>query len=119
MRSTTEAIQRDLISPQGFVYRYKGFDDGLQGSEGTFTICTFWLVSNLISLGEISEARALFEKLRGYSNDLNLFSEEINEATGEMLGNFPQAFSHLAFIDNAVALDQAGSPGKEGKEPPT
>jgi GH15 family glucan-1,4-alpha-glucosidase len=107
MRSTIEAIQRDLMSPQGFVYRYKGFDDGLEGGEGTFTICTFWLVNNLIALGELEQAREMFETLLGYANDLGLLSEEINPETGEMLGNFPQAFSHLALIDNATALSQA------------
>ena len=107
MKSTIEAIQSELTSPQGFVYRYKGFDDGLEGGEGTFTICTFWLVSNLIKLGELDQARQLFETLAGFANDLGLFSEEIDSDTGEMLGNFPQAFSHLAFIDNAVALDRA------------
>jgi GH15 family glucan-1,4-alpha-glucosidase len=107
MSSTIDAIRQDLMSPQGFVYRYKGFDDGLAGSEGTFTICTFWLISNLIALGELGEARAMFETLRGYANDLGLFSEEINEDSGEMLGNFPQAFSHLAFIDVAVELARA------------
>ena len=107
MRATIEAIQSELTSPQGFVYRYKGFDDGLEGGEGTFSICTFWLVSNLIQLGELGQARRLFERLAGFANDLGLFSEEIDSNTGEMLGNFPQAFSHLAFIDNAVALDRA------------
>ncbi len=107
MRSTIEAIQRELTSPQGFVYRYKGFDDGLEGGEGTFTICSFWLVSNLIKLGKLDEARKLFERLGAFANDLGLFSEEIDPDTGDMLGNFPQAFSHLAFIDNAVALDRA------------
>jgi len=107
MRSTIEAIQRELTSPQGFVYRYKGFNDGLSGGEGTFTICSFWLVSNLIRLGEIDQAKQLFESLRSYANDLGLFSEEIDCETGEMLGNFPQAFSHLAFINNAVELSRA------------
>jgi GH15 family glucan-1,4-alpha-glucosidase len=107
MRSTIEAIQSELTSPQGFVYRYKGFDDGLEGGEGTFTICTFWLVSNLIRMGEIDQARRLFETMAAFANDLGLLSEEIDPDTGEMLGNFPQAFSHLAFIDNAVALDRA------------
>jgi GH15 family glucan-1,4-alpha-glucosidase len=111
MHSTIDAIRRDLTSPQGFVYRYKGFDDGLEGDEGAFTICTFWLVRNLIALGEIREAQTLFETLRGYANDLGLLSEEINADTGEMLGNFPQAFSHLAFIDNAVALSRASTNG--------
>ena len=108
MRSTIEAIERELTSPQGHVYRYRGFDDGLGGHEGTFTICTFWLADNLIALGEVGRARALFEKLRGCSNDLGLFSEEVDAETGEMLGNFPQAFSHMAFINTAVQLDRAG-----------
>jgi GH15 family glucan-1,4-alpha-glucosidase len=109
MRSTIEMTQQDLVSPQGFVYRYstKDFDDGLQGEEGTFSICTLWLISNLIALGEVREARVLFETVRAYANDLGLFSEEINSESGEMLGNFPQAFSHLAFIEAAVELSQA------------
>lgn len=107
MRSTIDAIKRDLTSPQGFVYRYKGFDDGLEGGEGTFTICTYWLVANLIELKELDEARELFEKLLGFANDLGLLSEEIDSETGEMLGNFPQAFSHLALIENAVSLERA------------
>jgi GH15 family glucan-1,4-alpha-glucosidase len=119
MRSTIEAIERDLTSPAGLVYRYKGFDDGLSGGEGTFTICSFWLVENLIALGEISRARSLFEKLRGYANDLGLFSEEIDTETGEMLGNFPQAFSHLAFIQSAVLLNQAEKEARAAESRPS
>lgn len=107
MRSTIEAIERELTSPQGFVYRYKDFNDGLAGGEGAFMICTFWLADNLIALGELERARDLFEKLRGSANDLGLFSEEIDPATGEMLGNFPQSFSHLGFINTAVQLHEA------------
>ena len=107
MRATIEATESELTSPHGFVYRYRGMDDGLEGKEGTFTICTFWLADNFIALGELQKARALFEKLRGYSNDLGLFSEEIDTDTGAMLGNFPQAFSHLAFINTAVLLHKA------------
>jgi GH15 family glucan-1,4-alpha-glucosidase len=107
MRSTIEAIERELTSPQGFVYRYKGLDDGLAGNEGTFNICTFWLADNLIALGQIDRARELFDRLRGCSNDLGLFSEEMDARTGEMLGNFPQAFTHLAFINTAVQLQRA------------
>jgi GH15 family glucan-1,4-alpha-glucosidase len=113
MQSTIEAIRRDLVSPEGFVYRYKGFDDGLEGGEGSFTICTFWLVNNLIALGEIDQAKEIFEMLLAYANDLGLLSEEINTETGEMLGNFPQAFSHLALIDCATALARAGSSAEE------
>jgi len=107
MRSTIQAIERELTSPQGLVYRYKGFDDGLPGDEGTFTICTFWLADDLIALGKLGRARALFETLRGYANDLGLFSEEIDAETGELLGNFPQAFAHLGLINTAVQLQNA------------
>ena len=107
MRSTIRAIQSDLTSPQGFVYRYSEFDDGLGGTEGSFTICTFWLADNLIMLGELEEARKLFDSAMGCANDLGLLSEEFDATTGIMLGNFPQAFSHMAVINTAVQLQQA------------
>ena len=107
MRSTIQAIERELMSPQGHVYRYKGLDDGLGGDEGTFTICTFWLADDLLALGEIGRARVLIDRLRGCGNDLGLLSEEIHGETGEMLGNFPQAFSHMALINTAVQLQKA------------
>lgn len=107
MKSTIEAIERDLTSPEGLVYRYRGFDDGLAGGEGTFIICSFWMVQCLVKLGETARARSLFERLRGYANDLGLFSEEYDTQSNEMLGNFPQAFSHLAFIQSALALHAA------------
>ena len=109
MRSTIRAIQSDLTSPEGFVYRYTDFDDGLGGTEGSFTICTFWLADNLIMLGEMEEARKLFDLAMGCANDLGLLSEEFDTATGTMLGNFPQAFSHLAMINTAVQLQQAAT----------
>ena len=115
MRSTIEAIERELTSPKGFLYRYKGFDDGLAGTEGTFNICSFWLADNLIALGEVERARALFEKLRGCDNDLGLFSEEVDAQTGAMLGNFPQAFTHLAFINTAVQLNNAEAKKKSAR----
>ena len=107
MTSTIEAVQRELTSPQGYVYRYRDYDDGLGGTEGTFTICTLWLADNLIALGRLDEARHLYEKCLGCRNDLGLLSEEIDPETEEMLGNFPQAFSHLALINTAVQLQQA------------
>ena len=106
MRSTIAAIERHLTSPEGLVYRYRGFEDGLDGQEGTFIICSFWLVQNLALAGDMDKARALLGTLRGYANDLGLFSEEFDTRTGEMLGNFPQAFSHLAFVNSAVLLDR-------------
>ena len=109
MRSTIAAIERELASPQGHLYRYRDYDDGLGGEEGTFTTCTFWLADDLILLGEVDRARALFESLRGCANDLGLMSEEIDPETGQMLGNFPQAFSHMALINTAVQLGRAKS----------
>ena len=118
MRSTIEAIKRELTSPQGFVYRYSGFDDGVAGDEGTFAICTFWLADNLIALGELEQARDLFDKLRACANDLGLFSEETDPETEEMLGNFPQAFSHLALISTAVQLGEAEARAGTGQSGP-
>ncbi|MCH7624959.1 MAG: glycoside hydrolase family 15 protein, partial [Chloroflexi bacterium] len=111
MLGTIRATERELTSELGFVYRYRGFDDGLAGDEGTFNICTFWLCDNLIMLGELEKAEALFLKLLGHANDLGLMSEELDAVTGKMLGNFPQAFSHLAIINTAVQLKRA----KDGK----
>ena len=107
MRATIKAIESELTSPQGFVYRYKAFDDGLGGEEGAFTICTYWLADDLILLGEVDKARALFERVGACANDLGLLSEEIDPHTGDMLGNFPQAFSHMALINTAVQLNRA------------
>ena len=113
MRATIEAIEKELTSPEGFVYRYKDYDDGLTGDEGTFSICTYWLADNLIALGQLERARALFEKLRAHGNDLGLHSEEIEGETGAMLGNFPQAFTHLGLINTAVQLHQAEMSNKQ------
>jgi len=112
MRSTIEAIARDLTE-DGLVLRYRAAEglnaDGLQGEEGTFVICTFWLVSALAQAGEVERAEALFDQLAGYANDLGLLAEEIDTATGEQLGNFPQAYSHIGLITTAWAIDQARS----------
>lgn len=110
VRSTIEAIARDLTH-DGLVLRYRtdqGLNaDGLSGHEGTFVICSFWLVSALARAGEIERAEALFERLAGYANDLGLLAEEIDPASGELLGNFPQAFSHIGLITAAWEIDQA------------
>ena len=82
-------------------YRVQETDDGLAGEEGTFTICSFWLVSALSEIGEVERARGLCEKLLSYASPLQLYAEEIDPKTGRHLGNFPQAFTHLAQI-NAV-----------------
>lgn len=110
MRSTIEAIARDLTE-DGFVLRYRnsaGLNaDGLTGEEGTFVICSFWLVSCLAQAGEIDRSEALFDRLAGYANDLGLIAEEIDAESGELLGNFPQAFSHIGLIVAAHQIDQA------------
>ena len=87
-------------------YRYDpaASPDGLAGDEGTFSLCTFWYVEALARVGRLDDARLTFEKMFTYANHLGLFSEEIG-STGEQLGNFPQAFSHLALITAAVNLD--------------
>lgn len=110
MRSTIEAIARDLTE-EGLVLRYRAEEglnaDGLSGEEGTFVICSFWLVSCLAQAGEIERAEALFGQLAGYANDLGLLGEEIDTANGEQLGNFPQAYSHIGLITAAYEIDKA------------
>jgi GH15 family glucan-1,4-alpha-glucosidase len=103
--STLDAIGDDLVS-DSLVYRYDpdASSDGLDGDEGTFSICSFWYVEALSRAGRVREARFAFEKMLTYANHLGLYSEEIG-ASGELLGNFPQAFTHLALISAAVNLD--------------
>jgi GH15 family glucan-1,4-alpha-glucosidase len=112
MRSTIEAIATDLTQ-DGLVLRYRnqaGLNaDGLSGEEGTFVICSFWLVSCLARAGEVERAKSLFHRLAGYANDLGLLAEEIDTTTGELLGNFPQAFSHVGLINAAWEIDQASA----------
>jgi len=102
IRATVEAIEEEL-TVHGLVRRYRTeeTDDGMSGEEGTFTICSFWLVSALSEIGEPKRARDLCEKLLGYASPLHLYAEEIDPISGRHLGNFPQAFTHLALI-NAV-----------------
>jgi alpha,alpha-trehalase len=105
VRATVLAIADELTN-DGLVLRYRvdTTDDGLSGEEGTFTICSFWLVSALALVGETARARALFEKLLSFAGPLHLYAEEIEATTGQHLGNFPQAFTHLALIDAALRL---------------
>jgi GH15 family glucan-1,4-alpha-glucosidase len=104
-QSTLRAVDRDLVS-DSLVYRYdpSASPDGLRGHEGTFSICTFWYVDALARSGRLDDARLVFEKMLTYANHLGLYSEEIGP-TGEQLGNFPQAFSHLSLINAAINLD--------------
>jgi GH15 family glucan-1,4-alpha-glucosidase len=104
--STLDAIGEELVS-DSLVYRYnvEATPDGLEGEEGTFSICTYWYVEALAMAGRLEEARLAFEKMLTYANHLGLYAEQIG-LTGEQLGNFPQAFTHLALISSAVHLDR-------------
>ena len=101
------AVRRELVR-DSLVQRYRldrGFSDGVGGPEGSFPMCTFWYAQCLARAGDVQQARLVFEKLLGYANHLGLFAEQIG-ATGEQLGNFPQAFTHLALISAACDLDE-------------
>ncbi len=104
--STLDAMQREIVS-DSLVFRYnpEATPDGLEGDEGTFSLCTFWYVDALAQAGRVAEARLVFEQMLTYSNHLGLYSEEIGP-TGEQLGNFPQAFTHLALISAAITLNE-------------
>ena len=106
VRATVERTEREL-APKGLVYRYLDSDDGLRGDEGTFIICSWWLVDNLALAGEVPRAQQLFERLLAYGNDVGLFAEQVDPATGELLGNFPQAFSNVGLIGAAMNLERA------------
>ena len=108
MESTLDATMRTLVT-DSLVSRYQVGDgalDGLPGEEGTFNMCTFWLVEALTRAGRVDEARLIFEKMLGYANHLGLYAEELG-ASGQALGNFPQAFTHMALISSAFNLDKA------------
>jgi GH15 family glucan-1,4-alpha-glucosidase len=115
IRATVLAIA-DELTLDGLVLRYRveQTDDGLSGEEGTFTICSFWLVSALVEIGELRRARELCEKLLSFASPLQLYAEEIDAITGRHLGNFPQAFTHLAQINAVVHLIQAELREKRG-----
>jgi GH15 family glucan-1,4-alpha-glucosidase len=109
MLSTIDRTMEKLVS-DSLVYRYEldgklATKDGLTGHEGTFSMCTFWLVDALARAERLDEARFIFEKMLSYANHLGLYSEEIS-ATGSALGNFPQAFTHLGLISAALHLDE-------------
>jgi GH15 family glucan-1,4-alpha-glucosidase len=104
--ATLERIQHELVT-DSLVNRYRvDGSDGFTEDEGTFTLCSFWYVEALTRAGRLNEARHTFEKMLTYANHLGLYAEEIGPS-GEALGNFPQAFTHLALISAAVNLDRA------------
>jgi GH15 family glucan-1,4-alpha-glucosidase len=113
MLSTIDNIMEHLVS-DSLVYRYKNSEechDGLEGEEGTFSMCTFWLVEALTRGGRVHEARMIFEKMLTFANHLGLYAEQVG-LHGEQLGNFPQGFTHLALISAAFNLDLALGKGK-------
>ena len=107
--STVDAIAGHLTDEHGLVYRYdtSSGTDGLEGREGTFVLCTFWLAQALALAGQPARARAVFERAIAFINDVGLLAEEVDPATGELLGNFPQAFSHIGLVNAAWAISQA------------
>ncbi|WP_226483236.1 glycoside hydrolase family 15 protein [Natrinema amylolyticum] len=107
VRGTIDAVQERLTTDDGLVDRFEG-DDGLPGEEGAFVVCSFWLVNALALAGRDDEARDLFEDVCEFVSPLGLLSEEIDPETGELLGNYPQAFSQIGLINGALALDDAG-----------
>jgi GH15 family glucan-1,4-alpha-glucosidase len=108
MRGTIDAIRRELMA-DGFVMRYPTHltNDGLPAGEGAFLACTFWMVDNLALIGEIEEAKRIFEQLLALRNDVGLLAEEYDPAAGRLLGNFPQAFTHVGLVNSAYNLDRA------------
>ncbi|WP_051160606.1 glycoside hydrolase family 15 protein [Patulibacter americanus] len=121
IRATVLAIA-DELTEEGLVLRYKveETDDGLSGEEGTFTICSFWLVSALVEIGEVERGRELCERLLSFASSLQLYAEELDPRTGRHLGNFPQAFTHLALINAVMHVIRASEPtGPFGPTPPS
>ncbi len=118
IRGTVEAIERGLIV-DGFVMRYldAGTVDGLPGKPGAFFACNFWLVDNMVLQGRFAEARTLFERLVGLANDVGLLSEEYNPHDRRMMGNFPQAFSHVALVNAALNLTRLHGPAEQRANP--
>ncbi|MBW8173977.1 glycoside hydrolase family 15 protein [Ornithinimicrobium sp. Arc0846-15] len=106
VRATVDAIAERLTDDHGLVFRYLA-DDGLEGEEGTFLLCTFWLAQAQALIGETGLARKTFELATSYANDVGLLAEEVDPAGADLLGNFPQAFSHIGLINAAWAISQA------------
>jgi GH15 family glucan-1,4-alpha-glucosidase len=122
--STVEAVQRELVQ-DGFVLRYRTTDDGsvdgLTGREGAFLACSFWLVDCLHMIGRQDEATELFGRLLALRNDLGLLSEEYDPVDGRLVGNFPQAFSHVSLVNSACRLsghDNLAGPGPTVSDAP-
>jgi GH15 family glucan-1,4-alpha-glucosidase len=109
MLATISAIEERLTDDRGLLYRYRTEDgvDGLAGEEGTFLLCTFWLAHALALADQVDRARVVFERAAAFANDLGLLAEEVDPETGELLGNFPQALSHIGLVNAAWAISEA------------
>jgi GH15 family glucan-1,4-alpha-glucosidase len=118
MLATIEAIEQRLTDTRGLVYRYRGAD-GLAGEEGTFLLCTFWLAQALALAGRTERARAVFERAAGFATDLGLLAEEVAPDSNELLGNFPQAFSHIGLVNAAWAISTAEEKAVRAGHPKT
>jgi GH15 family glucan-1,4-alpha-glucosidase len=106
---TIEAVMDHLATDDGLVYRYDT-DDGLEGEENPFVLCSFWLVDALALAGRHEEARDIYESVLEYATSLGLFAEQVDGETGEQRGNFPQAFSHLGLINSAIYVSEGADP---------
>jgi GH15 family glucan-1,4-alpha-glucosidase len=117
MRGTVALVERELIQ-DGLVFRYRDGKDGLSGNEGTFTACAFWLAENYALQGRIKDGEDVVRRVLAQASDLGLLSEEINPNNRELLGNFPQGFSHIALINAAVRISNAKVAAKDGDPEP-
>jgi GH15 family glucan-1,4-alpha-glucosidase len=117
--ATIDAIEADLADERGLLYRYRG-GDGIDAGEGSFLLCTFWLAHALAVTGQVHRSRDVLERAAGFASPLGLFSEQVDTATGELVGNFPQAFSHLGLVTAAQALaDAEHAPPRRRADGPT
>ena len=117
MKATIDAIAERLTDERGLVYRYRAAD-GLEGEEGTFLLCTFWLAQAQALAGEVDRARATFERAAAYANDVGLLAEEVDVGGAEMIGNYPQAFSHIGLVNAAWAITEAERRQAAARVPP-
>jgi GH15 family glucan-1,4-alpha-glucosidase len=116
VHSTIEAVKKELMTKNGLVFRYKE-QDGLSGQEGHFVMCSFWLIKALVVSGRINEAKSIFERVLEFISPLGLFSEEIDSETGLLIGNFPQAFSHIGLINCTLYIGIAEGRKHKGPKP--
>jgi GH15 family glucan-1,4-alpha-glucosidase len=118
MKATIDATAERLTDERGLVWRYKAAD-GLEGEEGTFLLCTFWLAQAQAQAGEVQRARATFERAAAYANDVGLLAEEVDAGGAEMIGNYPQAFSHIGLVNAAWAITQTEQAGRDALPQPS